>query len=352
MKNKILIIEDDEDLRENLKEILQYNDFEVLTANNGKEALELLDKNEFDLIISDLLMPVMDGLSFMANIKKRSGLENTPFILLSGIPGIDDHRYGIEQGADDYLHKPISSQSLLKAVYGSLEKKNKRETWAKDKLELALKEDRKITFHEFRTPLSGISSIFDLMETSVDEFNKIEFLELIQIGKDSVSRINESLNKLSLFKRLGNLVPTQTMLVFDILNLRTISNKLFDKLLIENWTINDSIIFDKDLFNFLIKELISNAVKYSPIGFPIIISFDKGIFSISNHQYIINEIGIFQPEPFNQIKRSFLEQQGFGLGLFICKQIASLHKTPFICEIDHDLKFKISVEFNIYVNPL
>lgn len=347
MKNKILIIENDEDLQENLKEILQYSDFEVLTANNGNEGLELLDTNKFDLIISDILMPVMDGLSFMANIKKRSGLENTPFILLSGIVGNDDQRYGIEQGADDYLHKPISSQTLLKAVYSSLEKKNKRETWAKDRLKLALKEDRKITFHEFRTPLAGVSSLFDLMETSLDEFNKIEFLELIQIGKDSVSRINESLNKLSLFNRLENLVPTRTKLIFDLLNLKTISDKQFDKLLIETWTLNDSIIFDKDLFIFMIKELISNAIKYSPSGFPIIVSFDRNIFSIVNHQDIINEIGIFQPAPFIQIKRGLLEQQGFGLGLFICKQIASLHRSPFICEIDQDLKFKVSIEFNI-----
>lgn len=346
MKNKILIIEDDEDLQQNLKEILQHNNFDVSTANNGNEALEILNDHEFDIIISDLLMPVMDGLSFMSNIKKRSGFENIPFIFLSGSLVLDDQRHCIELGADDYLHKPITSQSLLKAIYGGLEKRNKREKWAKEKMEVALKEDRRITFHEFRTPLAGVSSIFELMETSLNEFDKNEFHELIQIGKESISRVNESLNKLSLFNKLDMLILYKTKIEFDFEMFKLLAYKVHDKFSIGIWDFNGSIFFDRSLFNFLINELVSNAVKFSSIGYSINVSMEGNTFHISNHQDIIYESSIYEPKPFSQLKREYLEQQGFGLGLFLCKQIASLHGYPLKCEIDQNLKFHVFINFN------
>lgn len=346
MKSKILVIEDEIELQENLKDILEYNNYEVWCAVDGADALIILEQTDIDLIISDILMPGMDGISFLSAIKLRIGFENTPFILLSGKSTKEDQRYGIEQGADDYLVKPVSSKVLLNAVFSSLEKKKKRERWVKIKLETALKEDRKITFHEFRTPLTGVLSVFELMESMLDNFDKEEFGELIRIGKISANRISETLNKLSVFKRLDHILPLITDFRFDLELLKDLSGENYQKLIISNWTSEKEISFDFNLFKFLIKELLDNAVKFSISNSPINLTYDSGVFTISNFQNVIQEIGNFYPMAFNQANRITVEQQGLGLGLYICKRIATLHNAFFNCEIDPDFKFKVTVGFN------
>ena len=345
MKSKILIIEDELDLQENLKDILEYNNFEVWTAVDGDDAIKIIEKIDIDLIISDILMPRLDGISFLSEIKLRKGFENTPFILLSGKSSKEDQRYGIEQGADDYLVKPVSARVLLNAVFSGLEKRKKREDWVKFKLENALNEDRKITFHEFRTPLTGVLSVFELMESMLDNFDKNDFSELIQSGMESANRITDSLNKLSIFNRLDHLLLSISDFKFDQELLKIISNRNYNKIEILTWSSEKLVSLDFNLFKFLIKELIDNAVKFSTLNSSIYISYEAGLFTISNFQNINNEIGIYDPMPFSQINRITIEQQGLGLGLYICKRIASLHNIIFKCEVELDSTFKVTVDF-------
>ena len=345
MKSRVLIIEDELDLQENLKDILEINNLEVWTAVDGDAALKIIEKTAIDLIISDILMPRLDGISFLSEIKLRKGFENTPIILLSGKSSREDQRFGIEQGADDYLVKPVSSRILLNAVFSGLEKRKKREDWAKFKLESALKENRKVTFHEFRTPLTGVLSVFELMESMLDNVDKNEFKELIQIGKDAANRITENLNKLSIFHRLDQLPVLISDFKFDQDLLKKISKGNYSKLTVLSWSSDNLISLDYNLFNFLIKELIDNSVKFSIFNAPIYLSYDAGLFTITNLQNINPEIGIFEPKPFSQINRIAVEQQGLGLGLFISKRIASLHNIFFKCEIELDFTFKVTVDF-------
>jgi DNA-binding response OmpR family regulator len=345
MKNKVLIIEDELDLQENLKDILEFNNLEVWTAVDGEDALIIIENTAFDLIISDILMPRLDGISFLSEIKLRKGFENIPFILLSGKSSREDQRYGIEQGADDYLVKPVSSRILLNAVFSNLEKRKKREDWAQFKLENALKEDRKIIFHEFRTPLTGVLSVFELMESMLDNKDEHEFRELIQIGKQSANRITESLNKLSIFNRLDHLSVSISDFKFDQDLLKKISKGNYSRITISSWSSEKLISLDFNLFNFLIKELIDNAVKFSIFNSPIYLSYDAGLFTLTNLQNISSEIAVYEPKPFSQINRITVEQQGLGLGLFICKRIASLHNIFFKCEIQLDFTFKVTVDF-------
>jgi DNA-binding response OmpR family regulator len=347
MKSKILIIEDEIDFQENLKDILEYNNYEVWTAVDGDDALKIIEQADIDLIISDILMPGLDGLSFLSEIKLRKGFENTPFILLSGKSSKEEQRYGIEQGADDYLVKPVSAKILLNAVFSSLEKRRKRENWAQVKLESALKEDRKITFHEFRTPLTGVLAVFELMDSMMDNFNKEEFSELIRTGKESANRITETLNKLSIFNRLDHILPSISDFSFDQELLIKILGIKYNKLTVLNWS-NKLISFDFNLFKFLIIELIDNAQKFSISNTPVILNFDEGVLVITNSQNIHKEIGIFEPMPFSQTNRITIEQQGLGLGLFICKRICSLHNIFFSSEIDSDYKFKVIVDFQSF----
>ena len=115
---KILVVEDAQDLREYMaKELSHY--YTVLTAGNGKEALGIIRSQKIDMVISDIMMPVMDGRELCRTIKNDMDLSYIPVILLTAIAGPDSQISSLEAGADNYIEKPFSIE-LLKASIQSL----------------------------------------------------------------------------------------------------------------------------------------------------------------------------------------------------------------------------------------
>jgi len=122
MTKKILLIEDNKDMRENTAEILELSKYQVLIAKNGKEGVELAQKNRPDLIICDIMMPVLDGYGVLHLLSKNSETANIPFIFLTAKAERSDLRKGMEMGADDYLTKPFDDIELLNAIESRLKK--------------------------------------------------------------------------------------------------------------------------------------------------------------------------------------------------------------------------------------
>jgi two-component system, OmpR family, alkaline phosphatase synthesis response regulator PhoP len=120
--NKILIIEDTADVRHNIQEILEFENFQTLVAENGLTGVELAIKECPDLIISDILMPAMDGYQVLAALRNYPETAITPFIFLTARSVHQDRRQGMELGANDYLTKPFTGDELLKAVRIQLER--------------------------------------------------------------------------------------------------------------------------------------------------------------------------------------------------------------------------------------
>ncbi|MEO6901854.1 MAG: response regulator [Bacteroidia bacterium] len=119
---KILLIEDNKDVRENTAEILKLAQYEVLTAVNGKEGVELAHQNKPDLIICDIMMPVLDGHGVLHMLSKNEETSSIPFIFLTAKAERTDIRKGMEMGADDYLTKPFDDVELLNAIESRLKK--------------------------------------------------------------------------------------------------------------------------------------------------------------------------------------------------------------------------------------
>ncbi|MCF3108306.1 response regulator [Niabella sp. CC-SYL272] len=119
---KILLIEDNEDIRNNTAEILELSNYTVITAANGKLGVELAITHVPDLIICDIMMPVLDGYGVLHAIQKNETIRNVPFIFLTAKTERSDFRKGMELGADDYITKPFSGTELLSAVDGRLKK--------------------------------------------------------------------------------------------------------------------------------------------------------------------------------------------------------------------------------------
>lgn len=119
---KILLIEDNKDVRENTEEILKLAQYIVVTAKNGKEGVELAQKEKPDLIICDIMMPVLDGHGALHLLSKNEETSSIPFIFLTAKAERSDFRKGMEMGADDYLTKPFDDVELLNAIESRLKK--------------------------------------------------------------------------------------------------------------------------------------------------------------------------------------------------------------------------------------
>ncbi|MGV3629781.1 MAG: response regulator [Bacteroidota bacterium] len=119
---KILLIEDNPDVRENTAEILELAQYNVITAVNGREGVELAQQEKPDLIICDIMMPVLDGHGALHLLSKNDETASIPFIFLTAKSERTDYRKGMEMGADDYLTKPFDDIELLNAIEVRLKK--------------------------------------------------------------------------------------------------------------------------------------------------------------------------------------------------------------------------------------
>jgi DNA-binding response OmpR family regulator len=119
---KILLIEDNPDVRENTSEILSLANYNVITAANGKIGVDLAQKEKPDLIICDIMMPELDGYGVLHILSKNDQTANIPFIFLTAKTEKTDVRKGMNLGADDYLTKPFDDTDLLNAIEARLRK--------------------------------------------------------------------------------------------------------------------------------------------------------------------------------------------------------------------------------------
>ena len=133
MSEKILIIEDEEEIRSNLQELLKLINYEVITAENGKQGIQLAHDALPDLVICDILMPQMDGYEVYEALQQSIKTQLIPFIFLTAKADLTDIRKGMQLGADDYIVKPYSSEDIMKSVRKRLDKSRQSVTRNKDK---------------------------------------------------------------------------------------------------------------------------------------------------------------------------------------------------------------------------
>ncbi|RYY35024.1 MAG: response regulator [Sphingobacteriaceae bacterium] len=122
----ILIIEDNDDIRESTVEILELSGYNMLQANNGKTGVDLALQHKPDMILCDIMMPELDGYGVLYMLGKNTDTAHIPFIFLTAKAERVDFRKGMEMGADDYLTKPFDDIELLNAIESRLKKKEKQ----------------------------------------------------------------------------------------------------------------------------------------------------------------------------------------------------------------------------------
>ncbi|RMH85631.1 MAG: sigma-54-dependent Fis family transcriptional regulator [Calditrichaeota bacterium] len=122
---RVMVVDDEENIREVLSSYLDSLGYEVVTANDGQDALEKFEPGTYDLVISDLLMPNIDGLELLKRVREKD--RDVIFLMITGYPSIETAVEAIKKGAYDYITKPFHMEDVKLRIERSFEKKNLRE---------------------------------------------------------------------------------------------------------------------------------------------------------------------------------------------------------------------------------
>jgi DNA-binding NarL/FixJ family response regulator len=122
MMKRILVIEDEPEMRRNLTALLRFNDYEPCAVEDGRLGLEAARKNAPDLVLCDLMMPELDGFGVLKALRGDPSLARIPFIFLTAKGEKEDLRAGMDLGADDYLTKPVGNAELIRAIESRLKR--------------------------------------------------------------------------------------------------------------------------------------------------------------------------------------------------------------------------------------
>lgn len=153
---KLLVVEDDDAIREGIIDLLTLEGFEVTESRNGQEALSILSDWEPDLVISDVMMPKMDGHKLLQNYRMMSNSNEVPFLFLTALTDKTEQRKGMNLGADDYLTKPFTRQELLDAIHTQYQKYNDRKNSFQQKVIDQFEETNRLNEKEKETMVMEI----------------------------------------------------------------------------------------------------------------------------------------------------------------------------------------------------
>lgn len=269
---QVLVIEDEEDVRLNIVEILESGGFESIDAADGRVGLALAQSERPDLIICDIRMPDLDGYDVLAAIRQNPATATLPFIFLTAKTDHSDQRYGMNLGADDYLTKPFRRVELLETINARLRKHSSLKQLEGQILELQAHSSERSDMlntitHDLRAPLTTIKVALQMMETLPD--NRPQYMEIAfnacQQGDELIQ------NLLDLYQ----LEAGETQIIPSPLDLQETFRTIYyacqirtenQKQLLE-WDVPEILppmISDGISIQRILVELLNNACKYTP----------------------------------------------------------------------------------------
>lgn len=338
-KNKpiILIVDDVPKNIQVLGTLLNKIDCELAVAMNGQQALDTVKKIMPDLILLDIMMPVMDGLEVCERLKKDEKTKEIPIIFLTAKIETDDIIKGFEMGAVDYVTKPFIGRELVARVKTHLDYKQ-----IKDNLKEEVASKNKffsIISHDLRSSFGIVSSFVKIIQENKNSLSDEEILEILNdIG-------NTTKTTLELLENLLNWARSQTGTLNkkpEILNLNYLINELVisnkkaaDKKSIQMiYEKNDNlfpVLADKNMTLLVLRNLISNALKFTPQNGEIKISAQNEEEQV---KIVVSDTGVGIPA--NTVEKLFSihhkvstygtdQEAGNGLGLILCKEFILQH---------------------------
>ena len=187
---RLLLIDDERDLREVLAEVLHDAGHEIAQAASGSAGVEAAQETHPDLVLCDVDMPGMDGYAVLAAIRADPSLASTPFLFLTGLAAEHHARAALNMGADDYLTKPVSNADLVKAVEARLARRDAGRREADRRVDEIQRSVAFLLPHELRTPLTVILGGSDLLRERASELAPEEIAEMATAIYKAGRRLN------------------------------------------------------------------------------------------------------------------------------------------------------------------
>ena len=336
----ILLVDDEQVNLELFSTILGEEGYRTLTAKTADNALQLLQNNKPDLIISDIYMPEMGGFEFYEKVQKMPEFRSVPFIFLSALSDRQHVREGKELGADDYLTKPVDIDELVTTVKGKLKRAASLRSAMQNEFG-NLKEQILATLsHELNTPLTyiiGFSEIISSSESQIPMEELKEFAGLIRQGggrlknlvDDFLETVQIDSGKTSEYysksKKEFNLSETISSLSRDF------STHLVEKKVQFQTDFPDSlyVVGSETLIREVVERLLSNAAKFTFEGRISLFAYEED--DIVRLEIADTGVGIPEKElprvceKFYQVNKDKQQQQGSGLGLYIASSLAKIN---------------------------
>ncbi|MBN1886469.1 MAG: response regulator [Thermoflexales bacterium] len=367
MSPRILVVEDDASMLQGICDALDVAGYETQAANGGAQALACLEQSSFDLILSDIMMPGMDGYELFEKVRSNMAWTTMPFIFLTARGQKTDIRLGKQMGADDYLVKPFEVEDLLITVQSKLERARALQHVADAELKHLKQGILNTLSHEFRTPLTYISGYAELLQDgdiSSEEFKV--FLQNIRKGSDRLRRLVEDF----LF-----MVALETG---EVQSAYQLERKLYSDLAahlaqlldtLEERAVTRGVSLTRELSNHIppvychinyildaAKRLVDNGLKFSKQGGMVTVrawaNSDRVHIAVSDEGIGISperQSKLF--ERFSQIDRETMEQPGTGIGLFIVKNIVTLHEGDIRVSSTPGMGSTFTISLPAYTNP-
>jgi signal transduction histidine kinase len=358
---RILVIEDEDDVRESYLDMFEFFGYEVDSAPNGREGVVKVTNNDYDIVITDLNMPEMDGIEVLKVVKK-----NKPYIeviVITGYATLENAIKAMKIGAYDYFTKPIDLEHvkivLAKCIQSiKARKENEELKGLNQKLtELNELKDKFITItnHELRTPLTVLKGYLDLIDMFLPENSDKDLVEALDISKETMKEmvtIIEHLHDLSFFDYGKKNYTKNEFLLTELL--QTIFNEM--KVLYKTRNINFNftlegapvkIVGDQERLKRSLRELLQNALKFTSENGEVNLIYaandngknvfvkviDSGIgIPIDKQEMIFEPFYEVQNSIHHTTSKSDFMGGGIGLGLTLAKQVIESHDGQIIVE--------------------
>jgi len=358
--NKILIIDDEEWLREMVNLALTQKGFEVIEAPNGGVGIELAQKELPDLILCDVNMDKVNGYATLSSLRDQPATASIPFILMTGLADNAGMRHGMELGADDYLPKPFTIEGLYAAVEARLKKTQTLRSAAEKKL-ADLRDNISLMLpHEMRTPLNGILAYGEILGAEAATLPPAEIAEMGQAIYDSGKRLERLIENFLIYAQLE-------LLAADPLKIAALRKKqsshpaklIGERALAQARAANrptdltlqldeSSVPVSEDYLAKIIDEIVQNAFKFSQPGTPVLVSAgsaaNKFFLNVTDRGRGLSTDHITHIGAYMQFDRKMQEQQGQGLGLSIAKRLVELHGGTLTIQSDSQAGTSVSVK--------
>jgi signal transduction histidine kinase len=341
---RILVIEDEAPLREEVVDMLTFEDFDVIYAENGKVGVKVAQEQLPDLILCDVTMPELDGYGVLLELQKDKVTSTIPFIFLTARADKSFMRHGMELGADDYITKPFTRGELLSAIRTRLKRHESLLEAHRRELDEAKVKLARMVAHELRTPLFNISSVHDIVERQLGALSPAGTRDLMDIMGSGVERLNHLVEQMVYMTQVESgllnyeavMKNGMPMRMVEILHDSITLGRRFAHhnqelaVRLDDRNGEAMLVAHSHALKHGLAELVANALNFSPDRGEVVVSEWKdedGIHvSILDHGVGMNPAEQQQAlEKYVQVNRQAHEQQGIGLGLPLASEIVKAH---------------------------